>query len=103
MALNIKSNYNEEDGRWILETIGDIDIASSKALKEVLVNKFEEKAQDIILDFTQLDYIDSTGLGIIIGAYGRMKESGKKLTIIHPKESIKRLLTITGLDKIFMQ
>lgn len=103
MALNIKSSYSEELDKWILETIGDIDIVSSKALKEVLVNKFEEKAQDIILDFTHLDYIDSTGLGIIIGACGRMKESGKKLTIIHPKESIKRLLTITGLDKIFMQ
>ena len=103
MALDIKSSYDQECDKWILETTGDIDIVSSKTLKEVLVNKFEEKTTDIILDFTQLDYIDSTGLGIIIGAYGRMKESGKKLTIIHPKESIKRLLTITGLDKIFMQ
>ena len=103
MALDIKSNYSEKETKWIIETIGDIDIASSKDLKEVLVNKFQEKEQDIILDFTQLNYIDSTGLGIIIGAYGRMEESGKNLSIVHPKESIKRLLTITGLDKIFMQ
>lgn len=103
MSLDIKSYDNEDLKKWIVEPSGDIDIASAMQLKETLNNVFEKKEQEIVLDFKQLDYIDSTGLGIIIGAYGRMKESGKRINIINPKANIQKLLTITGLDKIFIE
>ncbi|MFA5527055.1 MAG: STAS domain-containing protein [Peptostreptococcales bacterium] len=102
MSLDIKSYDNEDARKWILEPKGDIDIASATQLKETLGNLLEKKAQDILLDFRQLDYIDSTGLGIIIGAHGKMKESGNRITIINPKANIQKLLVITGLDKIFI-
>ena len=103
MDLIIKSKYNDKSGQWLLNMTGEIDIASSKELKEIMTNNFEEKAENVVLDFTNLDYIDSTGLGIIIGAYGRMKDHGKEITIINPKDNVKKLLSITQLDKIFMK
>ncbi|MCG8485025.1 MAG: STAS domain-containing protein [Clostridia bacterium] len=102
MTLNLSSLYNEELNFWLVEIKGEVDVFTAKELKKKLVDIYTEKESDIVIDFEQLNYIDSTGLGVIIGAFGRMKESNHKLSIINPKQNILKLLTITGLDKIFM-
>ncbi|MBR4075177.1 MAG: STAS domain-containing protein, partial [Firmicutes bacterium] len=49
-----------------------------------------------------LSYIDSTGLGVIIGAYGRMKEQGVSVKLLNPAKNVEKLLKITSLDRIFL-
>lgn len=102
MTLNLLSSYNEELNYWLVEIKGEVDVFTAKELKQKLIDIYSEKPGDIVIDFNEMSYIDSTGLGVIIGAYGRIKESNHKLSIINPKKNVLKLLNITGLDKIFM-
>ena len=103
MTLEMKSFFNSENNQWKLEVKGEIDVFTAKNLREKIKDIYNKKQKDIILDFKQLNYIDSTGLGVIIGAYGRMKEKNNNLIIINAKQNVLKLLTITGLDKILIK
>lgn len=56
---------------------------------------------DVKIDFTNLEYIDSTGLGALIGVLKRLKVNEKDIYIINARKNVKKIFTITGLDKIF--
>ena len=100
MSLMMQSNFNEEIEKWDLVAEGEVDISTAPQLRAILDNAYQEKQADINLHLDELSYIDSTGLGVIIGAYGRMQENHNKITILNPKENIRKLLSITSLDKI---
>ena len=53
------------------------------------------------INLSNLDYIDSTGLGVMIGVLKKIKSEEKEIYIINPKSNVKKIFTITGLDKIF--
>ncbi len=101
MALSIKSKYDDK-GLWVVKLNGEIDIYTSTELKEELNMLIKDKQIDIKLDCEELDYIDSTGLGILIGILKKLKKSGNNVIIAKPKQNIIKLLKITGLDKIFI-
>ncbi|MCC5909516.1 MAG: STAS domain-containing protein [Clostridiaceae bacterium] len=101
MALMINKKYNEQDQIWNLELSGEVDIYTVEKLKETFNKIIEEKKETIRIDANNLDYIDSTGLGVLIGAFKKLKIEEKTIIIYNIKPSIKKLLNITGLDKIF--
>ena len=53
------------------------------------------------INLDKLDYIDSTGLGVMIGVLKKLKTDNKEIHILNPKSNVKKIFTITGLDKIF--
>ena len=53
------------------------------------------------INLERLDYIDSTGLGVMIGVLKKLKMDNKEIYILNPKSNVKKIFTITGLDKIF--
>jgi len=100
MSLQIQSKFNEELEKWDIIAIGEVDISTAPKLRETLDDAYQEKMADIQIYLDDLNYIDSTGLGVIIGAYGRMQQSKNKIILLNPKDNIKRLLNITSLDRI---
>ncbi|KAB3533822.1 STAS domain-containing protein [Alkaliphilus pronyensis] len=102
MSLIINKLYDEQQKQWLIELKGEVDIYTSAQLKETLLKLIEEKQETVKIDAKSLDYIDSTGLGVLIGVLKRLKQYDKVLKITNIKPSIKKLLNITGLDKIFV-
>ncbi|TCO78073.1 STAS domain-containing protein [Marinisporobacter balticus] len=102
MALYINKNYNKEEQLWMINIAGEIDIYTANQLKETLMKMLDEHNENIKINCLELDYIDSTGLGVLIGALKRLKKENKSIIIINPKKNISKLLTITGLNKIFI-
>lgn len=100
MSLQMKSSYNEKLEQWELIAKGEVDISTAPQLRESLDGAYQEIKADILLRLDELNYIDSTGLGVIIGAYGRMQETDNRIKLINPKDNIKKLLNITSLDRI---
>ena len=100
MSLQMNSSYNKELDQWNLTAKGEVDISTAPQLREVLDGVYQEMKADIMLHLDELTYIDSTGLGVIIGAFGRMQENENRITLINPKDNIKKLLSITSLDRI---
>lgn len=102
MVSNINYFFDENDKKWIMQLKGDIDIYSSPQFKEAINAAFKEKNADFSLDCSELNYMDSTGLGVLIGALKKMKEHEKNIYIKNLKPNVKKLFNITGLDKIFI-
>ena len=67
----------------------------------VLVVLIYERNTDLLIDGEGLEYIDSTGLGVLMSIYKKLQEKGLKLTIINLKPNIYKLFDITGLNKVF--
>ena len=100
MSLQMQSKFNEELEKWDVTALGEIDISTAPEYRELLDRVYREKEVDILLHLDELSYIDSTGLGVIIGAYGRMQKKQNRITLLNPKDNVKKLLSITSLDKI---
>ena len=92
MSINIESKLNNENDFWDISLKGELDVSTADKLKEYLHNLADEKI---------LDYIDSTGLGVMIGVLKKLKTDNKEIHILNPKSNVKKIFTITGLDKIF--
>ena len=102
MALSAIEKYDEEMEVWVVNPVGEIDIYTSPKFKELLNELIEEKKADLVIDGNDLDYIDSTGLGVLISALKKLKEEGYKIILKNIKPNINKLFDITGLNKVFV-
>lgn len=100
MSLNIKSNYENDSNEWLVALKGELDLACANNLKEELYKAVEEKFADVVIDMTDLEYIDSTGMGVLVGLMKKLRTDGKDIKISNAKDNVKRIFKITGLDQI---
>jgi anti-sigma B factor antagonist len=100
MTLQVIRSFDHNKMQWEIAPLGEIDISNAADLRTALDEAFSEQKGDIILEFDQIRYMDSTGLGVIIGAYSRMRELGYHLILRNPRDNIQKLLVITNLDKL---
>ena len=100
MDLNISIRRKEKYA--IVEITGEIDLYNVKQLKEQVAQEMEDNDQHhLIMDLGKVKYIDSTGLGIIIGIKRRCVESNGELALVFDSQRITTLFTITGLHNVF--
>lgn len=100
MSLEIKYELNSENSLEI-KPIGEVDIYTSPDLKSKIYELIDEKNQDIIINGEKLEYIDSTGLGVLMGIYKKLQEKNLSIKITNLKPNIYKLFDITGLNKVF--
>lgn len=77
---------------------GRLNAAHTAKLKEVL-DSFQE---DCVVDFSELSYISSAGLGELIQTYSRLEKSGNTLKLIKMNDHIREVFKVCGLDKVFI-
>lgn len=99
--LSIDLKTENAGGTLVLKLRGSLDLATSPTVRAALTEATEKGHQDLIVDLTQLEFLDSTGLGALIGAHRRAAENGGSLRLIVADGPIARLLNITGLIRIF--
>lgn len=98
MDLEIDIDKNEK--KSIVTLIGEIDIFTAPKLKKALLPLTQQGGHVLEVDFNQVSYMDSTGLGVFISALKSTKEHNSDMKIINLQERVLRLFTITGLDKV---
>jgi anti-sigma B factor antagonist len=89
------------DDVQVFELIGSLDIATSPTVRAALTEASERGSHRLIVDLTRVDFLDSTGLGALIGGQRRAKEFGGEVRLVAKEGQILRLLRITGLLKVF--
>jgi anti-sigma B factor antagonist len=85
----------------ILSIEGEVDVFTSPRLKQEIVERAESGTKRLIVDLSKIEYLDSTGLGVLIGGLKRFREVEGNLALLRPGMRILRIFEITGLDKIF--
>ncbi len=80
---------------------GTLDIATSPTLRAALMEAADRDEHEIVVDLSQLEFLDSTGLGALIGAHKRAAEHHGSIRLVAQEGQILRLLRITGLLDVF--
>lgn len=91
--------HNELEHTIDLAVFGEVDVYTAPQLREKLL-PLCQGGSSIHLDLSGVDYIDSTGLGVLIGAYKAQKSTDGKLIISGMNSRLTRLFRITGLQEI---
>jgi anti-sigma B factor antagonist len=90
-----------DDHRHVVAVAGEIDLFTAPELKAVLSGAVEAGRSRIVVDLTDTTFLDSTALGVLIGAVKRLRSRDGVLTIVNTDPNIAKTFEITGLDQIF--
>jgi anti-sigma B factor antagonist len=90
------------DGGLVISVRGEIDLFTSPELKTALTDAIESEIGRIVVDLTETTFLDSTALGVLIGALKRLRARGGRLSIVNVDASIAKTFEITSLDQILV-
>ena len=90
MSLSI--NTSEDAARVLVE--GEVDVSNADELRDAVDCAL---AHDAPVDLSQVPYIDSTGIGVLVGAAHRAADAGKKLVVASPQKNVARVLGLLGV------
>ena len=97
MALEISSEIT--DTKTIIRIEGEVDVSNASELRDALDTALADGAKEVEADFAEVAYIDSTGIGVLVGAAHRAQESGSVLVVANPQKSVERVFSLLGVDK----
>lgn len=80
---------------------GEVDLYTAPELKGELARLLELGATHVVVDMTTTTYIDSTTLGVLLGALKRLRPNGGELALVCPERNIRKVFEITSLDRVF--
>ena len=91
------------EGEWtVVAPTGEIDVASAPRVRERLVELITEGASNVIVQLEDIDFVDSTGLGVLVGALRRARTAGGDLRLVCTNSRILKVFDITGLHAVFL-
>lgn len=96
-----ESKIYDKDKFLLVELKGDLDIYAEDEFRSFIEKEIEPVDKDLLIDIKDLDYLDSTGLGLFMKIYKISQTRAKSVSIINPKENILKLFKITDLTEVF--
>ncbi len=98
MNFNVKELT--EGTKHYLEVSGELDAYTAPELREKLMPLVERSGHTIVVDLSEVTYMDSTGLGVFVGAIKAENKHRSKVILKNMTKRVRRLFDITGLDEI---
>lgn len=101
MPEELELVVSSDGERTVFALEGELDALNSPRLRAALMEHAEEGG-DAVIDLARLKFIDSSGIGVLVGALKRYEAAGHKLTLRAPSVSLRRVLEMTGLSEAFV-
>ena len=96
----MKHEISEKQGASVVTFTGEVDLESSPAAREVLL-KCLESTSKLIVDLSEVTYIDSSGVASLVEALQAAKKNGSQFALAAVSEPTRRVLELARLDKVF--
>lgn len=97
MQSHFRLEVRSQGKATIIAVSGELDLASSPALQEELDRVSGTDSDMLIIDLRELDFMDSTGLSVLVRAHQRAEEHGRRLAMVKGPQQVQRLLSLTGV------
>jgi anti-anti-sigma factor len=97
----MKTKIEQIDGKYVATLNGEMDTAAAVEAEEVLKPLYQSNGKDVIIDCTDLEYIASSGLRILLSILKGAKASGSRVIMKGVNEDIKNVFRLTGFISIF--
>jgi anti-sigma B factor antagonist len=101
MEMDLSINVRRDTLVPIIDLVGEVDAYTSARFREAMVDLIEGGAASLIVSMIKVDYIDSSGLGALVGGLKRSSEHGGRIVIVCDNPQIRKVFEITGLEKVF--
>src|SRR4051794_17913462 len=102
MAIEFAITDRQLDGdRHVVAVSGEIDLFTAPKFKQRMSAPIDAGRSHLIVDLSQTTFIDSSSLGVLIGAHRRLKLRGGSLVVVCDNDAITKTFKITGLDGVF--
>lgn len=88
----------DRHGIHILELTGEMDLYSSNTLKETVVQLWNDGVTRLVIDLSQLEYVDSSGIGVLLAVYSSSQKRGNRITFAGATGSVMKVIELTKLD-----
>ena len=95
------SDYAIDSDTHVVELGGEVDLYTAPAFKGRMAELLEEGRTDLVVDLSQVTFIDSAALGVLVGGVKRLRPKGGSLGIVCTNQTIIGLLEVAGLDQVF--
>jgi anti-sigma B factor antagonist len=91
-----------EGGHTVLAMSGEVDVYTAPALRAQLADLLNLGRRQLVIDLTEVEFLDSTWLGILIAGLKKSREQGGRLSLVCSRASLLKLFAVTGLDQVFV-
>ncbi len=99
MTKPFKVESDAEAGLLIVCVAGELDQSTAPGLREVLTPNLDDPTQPVLVDLSDCEFIDSTGLSLLVEAKRRLEEHRQRFGVCCPDADVRRLLELTGIDQ----
>ena len=90
-----------EDNKVIALLSGEIDHHNAKSLRQDIdFSLRENQPEELIMDFSEVGFMDSSGIGLVMGRYKLMQEIGGNLVVRNPPPHLKKVMRLSGIDRL---
>jgi anti-sigma B factor antagonist len=99
--MHLDIDVTERDGYTVISPQGEIDFATGPALKEAITDALVAGKTHLVVDLLAVEFIESTGLGALIGGRRRARALDGSLSLVCAENPVLKVFRVTGLDKVF--
>ena len=100
MNFDIKTEQTSEH-QYVISLAGEVDLYTAPEFKQQLLDVIGKGAKDVVVDFSNTTFIDSTTLGVLVGGVKRLRQNEGQLSLVCSDRNITKIFKITGLDRVF--
>jgi len=99
--VDLSLETRQVDDHTVIEVGGEIDVYTAPKLRERIIELVDQGVYDIVVDLEKVDFLDSTGLGVLVGGLKRVRGHDGSLQLVCTQERLLKIFRITGLSKVF--
>jgi anti-sigma B factor antagonist len=100
MNFDIKTEQLGDDA-YVISLAGEVDLYTAPEFKQQLLEVIGQGGKQVIVDFSNTTFIDSTTLGVLVGGVKRLRTNEGQLSLVCSDRNITKIFEITGLDRVF--
>jgi anti-sigma B factor antagonist len=100
MNFDVKTERLDNDA-YVISLAGEVDLYTAPEFKQQLLEVIGQGAKNVVVDFSDTTFIDSTTLGVLVGGVKRLRTNGGQLSLVCSDRNITKIFEITGLDRVF--
>ena len=100
MNFDIKTEQLSGDS-YVISLAGEVDLYTAPEFKQQLLDVIGKGAKEVVVDFSDTTFIDSTTLGVLVGGVKRLRTNDGQLSLVCSDRNITKIFEITGLDRVF--
>ena len=100
MNFDIKTEQLKDDV-YVISLAGEVDLYTAPEFKQQLLEVIGQGGKQVIVDFSDTTFIDSTTLGVLVGGVKRLRTNDGQLSLVCSDRNITKIFEITGLDRVF--